>query len=104
MAAINGITINGLSFDISDKKQLTSTARASAYADALAKAKDYASFAGLTLGNAVTITDAAVASPPPRPFPVFGAQAAFAKSDQTTTVTVGNVDVSYDLSVVFAFN
>ena len=55
LAKINGINIDSVTFDVSDKTSLETQARESAYLDAKIKAEDYASLAGKTLGKIVKV-------------------------------------------------
>lgn len=50
-SAGNSVDIDGLSYDITDDTALLATARANAFADAQAQAKQYATLSGRTLGR-----------------------------------------------------
>lgn len=91
LAQINGINIDSVSFDIYDKTPLQTQARASAFKDAKAKAEDYASFAGLSVGRVLTIDDASyVAAPPISAKRVASASlTAFGGASADTSVPVG---------------
>ncbi len=53
----NATRINGVSFDIEDNAELIQAARDAAFADAKAKAQQYADLAGRRLGNVTTISE-----------------------------------------------
>ena len=53
----NATRINGVSFDIEDNAKLIQAARDAAFADAKAKAEQYAELAGRRLGNVTTISE-----------------------------------------------
>ena len=53
----NATRINGVSFDIEDNAKLIQAARDAAFADAKAKAQQYADLAGRRLGNVTTISE-----------------------------------------------
>ncbi|GAA1700288.1 SIMPL domain-containing protein [Fodinicola feengrottensis] len=75
----NAMTIDGVSFDVQNDSALLSTARAAAFANAKAKAQQYASAAGRSLGPVVrigetieppTVTPSAAGSKDSAPSPV----------------------------------
>lgn len=102
LAAVNGITINGLSYDIANKTAINTLARKDALAAALSKAQDYTQAAGLSLGKVVQIVDtASVYVPSNNPRPVFDLAVSSAKV--STTVNVGTVDVTYNIQAVYAY-
>lgn len=57
LAGIDNINLSGISFDIENKKPLSSRARDQAFEDARAKAEQYANLSGLRLGTVQSITD-----------------------------------------------
>lgn len=63
LAQIKDISINGLTFDLQDKTAALGQARKQAYQDAVRRASDYTSAAGVTLGIPVTITDSYSSAP-----------------------------------------
>jgi uncharacterized protein YggE len=63
LAQIKDISINGLTFDLQNKTVALGQARRQAYQDAVRRATDYTSAAGVTLGIPVTITDSYSAAP-----------------------------------------
>lgn len=63
LAAIDGIILNGLSFDLADKTAVLAKARANAYANGQNKALDYTLALQLCLGQVVTVVDSYSAAP-----------------------------------------
>lgn len=57
LASVNGIFLNGLTFDIANKTSVFATARAAAYTDAQNKALDYTTSLQLCLGQLVSVID-----------------------------------------------
>jgi uncharacterized protein len=102
LAQVSDITINGLSFDLQNKTSSYVAARKLAYQDAVQRAKDYTSAAGVQLGSAITITDSSyTANPVPSPSPMVAKMAMSAAVP--TTVSVGTISISYNVDVVFSF-
>ena len=65
----NAARINSVSFSIADDSALVSDARARAFEDAKGRAQQYADLSGMSLGQIISISEAA-GSTPPQPFPV----------------------------------
>ena len=61
--------INSVNYSIGDDSQLVKDARARAFEDARDRAEQYAELSGLTLGQVISITEQAPATPP-TPFPM----------------------------------
>jgi uncharacterized protein YggE len=93
-AAVHGggdaARIDGVSFAISDDTKLLADARSRAFADAKAKAEQYASLSGRTLGQVLTIAEHGGSEPSPGNFrletPV--SPVPIAPGDQTISFTV----------------
>lgn len=67
----NATRINSVSFSIDDDSKLVSDARARAFEDAEARAKQYAELSGMALGRIISISEApGTGLPRPVPFPV----------------------------------
>ena len=88
--------VHGLSFSIEDNQALLEAARAAAWADAEAKARQLARLAGLTLGRATSITETIQFDVPP----VFFEAAEFART--ATPIQPGQSDVTVVVQVTFA--
>ncbi|MBI5287649.1 MAG: SIMPL domain-containing protein [Chloroflexi bacterium] len=98
----NDTTINGISFSIENPDELKKQAREEAVADARARAETLASAAGVSLGDAINISESSYAPP------VFyegraAADAAGAPAPETP-IEAGELDVTVDVSITFAIN
>ena len=101
LAAVNGINIDSVSFDIFDKTKLQTDARAAAFKDAKAKAEDYASFAGLRVTRILKIEDESFVSSPPVLQKMEMASLA-SDSISSTSVPVGELEVFYETTLTFS--
>lgn len=101
LAAVNGININSVTFDILDKTQLQTEARAAAFNDAKQKAEDFASAAGVRVGRVLTIDDNSFVSSPPIEFANVARLSVAASDSVQTSIPVGELEVSYSTNVVF---
>lgn len=86
----NNTQIQGLSFAIENPDDLKQQAREKAVADARAKAETLAKSAGVSVGDAITISESSVT-------PVFDARAPGA----STPIQPGELDVTVDVSVTW---
>ncbi len=96
------IQVSGVSFSIEDDEELISAARAAAWEDARSKAQQLADLAGLTLGNAVMISESVVGTPPQ---PLY--RAAFDEAvgaSVETPIEAGQQQVAVNLQVRFETN
>lgn len=95
----NAVRINGVSLDLEGNSALVVDARAAAFADAKAKAEQYAKLSGRTLGAVATVTEQVQDSPP---VPVYDgravADAAVAKS---VPIERGSQEVAVHVQVVW---
>ena len=62
-AAVDGIILNGVSFDVADKTDGLANARGKAFANAQRKASDYTALLNLSLGQLVQIIDSYNSAP-----------------------------------------
>ena len=88
------IRLGGLEFDFSDPAALTATARERAWADALAKAEQYATLSGRALGEVLDIAEVDVGDVSPRPL-----AKAFAAADSAITIERGEKPTRVDVRV-----
>lgn len=95
----NAVRVNGISLDLEDTGALVSSARDKAFADAKAKAEQYAKAAGRSLGDVISIAED-VATPSPIPMPYSGL--ALARGAASVPIQPGSQDVSVSVTVVFA--
>jgi len=94
----NAVRVNGISLDLEDTGLLVSKARDKAFADAKAKAEQYAKAAGRSLGDVESIAEN-VASPSPIPFSM---EPDAAKLSSSVPIQPGSQEVSVTVTVVFA--
>jgi uncharacterized protein YggE len=98
----NNTRINGVSFDIEDNAGMLKQARDAAFADARAKAEQYARLAGRELGEVSSISESTSGGGPvPYPQAMYDS-AASAKSSVPTEA--GSQQVSIDSTVVWELN
>ncbi|MHB1473477.1 MAG: SIMPL domain-containing protein [Dermatophilaceae bacterium] len=96
----NAVRVNGISLDLEDTGALVSSARDKAFADAKAKAEQYAKAAGRSLGAVISISED-VTTPSPIPMP-YAAAGTTAKDLASVPIQPGSQDVSVSVTVVFA--
>lgn len=97
LAKVANINIYGLSFDLKDKTAAHIQARKLAYQDAVKRASDYAKAAGVKLGAPVSISDTFFYYPFSSPSNSPGGLSS------TTTVSVGQIIINYNVYVIFSF-
>ena len=91
--------IDGISLDLEDTGLITN-ARANAFAEARAKAEQYARAAGVSLGRVVSIQET-VQTSVPQPY-AYAAAAAPARDLQAVPVQAGSQELSVTVTVSFA--
>lgn len=103
LASVNGIILNGLSFDIVNKTDELALVRSNAFSNAQKKALDYATSLQLSLGQLVTIKDSYSSAPVviSSQTPILSANAAAAPIP--TTINVGSISISYNLEAIYAY-
>ena len=94
----NATRIDNVSLDIEHDNSLMQQARAAAYADAKAKAQQYASAAGESLGKPTEVTE--TVSSPTTPIENFAASAPSAST--AVPIKAGSAQISVNVTVVFA--
>lgn len=98
LAAVNGITLNGLIFDLKNKTSSFQKARQLAYQNAQSKAKDYAVGLQISLGQVLNVVDSQSSVPVVTPLNVPVAMALRSSADRVaTSVNVGTVAINYSL-------
>lgn len=95
--------ITGLSTDLENNGGLLNQARDAAFADAKAKADQYAKSAGKSIGGVVRIEEESTSQPSPMPYAVPQAADAGGKV-ASVPVQVGTTDLSVEVTVVFSFS
>lgn len=88
--------LGGVAFELSDPAEALAAARARAFADAAAKAGQYARLAGRPLGPVVSVSEESWDGPQPLGFATMAAEDAGSVSPGRRTLTVG-------VRVVYAF-
>ena len=96
----DAVRVDGISLDLEDSGTLVSAARDKAFAQAKAKAEQYAKAAGRALGDVVSITeDVATSSPIPMPYEM---QRSAALDKASVPIQPGSQEVSVSVTVVFS--
>jgi uncharacterized protein len=98
----NATRIDSVSFDIEDNQQLVDQARTAAFADAKAKAEQYAKLAGRSLGRVSQVSESTDTQPRPVPYAAMDAAGAAEKS--AVPISAGSQQVSVTTSVVWELN
>ncbi|OBF23287.1 SIMPL domain-containing protein [Mycobacterium sp. ACS4331] len=91
----NATRINSVTFSIDDDSDLVRDARARAFEDAKSRAEQYAELSGLTLGDVISISEAAEGSTPPSPTPMPRAMAA------DVPLSPGQQTVSFSVTAIW---
>jgi hypothetical protein len=99
----NNTRIDSVSFDIEDNQGLVDQARTAAFADAKAKAEQYAKLAGRSLGKVSQVSESTDSAPSPMPY-YAQKSAAGAAADSAVPVSAGSQQVSVTTSVVWELN
>ena len=103
LSAVTGISLSSISLDASDREAVRNEARLLAVQNALEKAKLYAEAAGMSLGDAVTISENGSYYASNRIQPVLLSAAAKDESSLTSSASfyAGDLEVSADVNVTF---
>jgi len=96
----NATRINGVSFDIEDNTKLVQAARDAAFADAKAKAEQYAELAGRRLGNVTQISEDTSYDNPPQPY-AMDAAAPTAGKAASVPIEAGSQQVAVNSNVTW---
>jgi uncharacterized protein len=94
----NAVRVNGISLDLEDSGAMVSSARDKAFADAKAKAEQYAKEAGRGLGEVISITED-VSTPSPIAMPYAAMDSAKLAS---VPIQPGTQNVGVSVTVVFS--
>ncbi len=100
-AAGDNLVIDGISLELADQGPLAEQARAAAFADAQAKARQYAALSGLRLGRVLGVIEGAPAFGGPRPMGKMRMMAAMADSAGGMPVEAGEHSVSAGIQVAW---
>lgn len=96
----NATRIDGVSLDIEHDGSLMQQARTAAYADAKAKAQQYADAAGESLGKPTQVTE--TVDSPATPLDVRAAMGSAQASAAPVPIQAGSAQISVNVTVVFA--
>lgn len=96
----NATRIDGVSLDIEHDNSLMQQARTAAYADAKAKAQQYAGAAGESLGKPTQVTE--TVSSPATPLDMRAAMSAAQPAAAPVPIQAGSAQISVNVTVVFA--
>ncbi len=99
----NNTRIDSVSFDIEDNTALLNQARDAAFADAKAKAEQYAKLSGRSLGKVSQVSETTDTAPRPIPF-AAAPMAASGMAEKAVPVSPGSQQVSVNTSVVWTLN
>jgi uncharacterized protein YggE len=99
-SAGNALTIDSISLDLADRGPLQASARAAAFADARAKAAQYAGLAEASLGRVLSVVELP-GHQPPRPGPMPMAMARTAAEPAGLPVEAGEQTVSVTVQVAW---
>jgi len=101
IAKIPHITINGVSYDLSDKEAVYAEARKDALAKARAKADEMAKAAGVTISGVESISETTGGGYYPAPY-YARAEMTMGASDQKTDISVGQIDYTATVNVAYS--
>lgn len=96
------IRIDGISLDLEDTSALVTSARANAFAQARAKAEQYARAAGVSLGKVTSIQETVQTAIPQRY--AYGAAAPVAADLASVPIQAGSQELSVTVTVVFGID
>jgi uncharacterized protein YggE len=99
-ASGNDVLVGGLSFDIEDDQSLLADTRAKAYADAKARAQQYAQLTGRQLGTVSKVSET-VQTEQPVPQPFAAALAASSRAGKAVPIRAGEQPVTVTVTVVW---
>jgi len=101
-ASGNDVEVGAISFDIADDSALVTSARANAYADARARAGQYAGLADRSLGRVEKVTETVRAPQPTTFYGKYAAPAAAGLDAASVPVRGGRQTLTVRVAVVFA--
>lgn len=96
----NPVRVQGISFGIDNPEAALAQAREKAYADARAKAEQYAKLAGVTIGRVMHIIEGG-GVPMPRPYAEMSVMRGAMAAASPTPIQAGEQEISVTVEVVF---
>jgi uncharacterized protein len=100
----NLVRVQGVAFSVDDPEIALATAREKAYANAKAKAEQYAKMAGVSLGSPLHINESNSAFPIPMPYAEARTMKAAMLDRSATPVEVGEQEISVSVEVMFSID
>lgn len=97
----NAARVQGIVFGIENPEPVLSKARVKAYANAKAKAEEYAKLAGVSLSAPMHISESSASSPTPMPYGEMRTMKAAMSDSSSTPVQAGEQELSVNVDVVF---
>jgi len=97
----NPVRVQGINFAIANPEPALAQAREKAYADARAKAEQYAKLVGVTLGLAMHISEGTGLPPIPVPYAEMTVMRGAMGTGNPTPIQVGEQEVSITVNVIF---
>lgn len=97
----NPVRVQGINFAIDNPEAALSQAREKAYANAQAKAGQYAKLAGVTLGRAMHISEGGGVPPMPVPYTEMSVMRGAIGAGDSTPIQAGEQEVSVTVDVIF---
>jgi uncharacterized protein YggE len=97
----NSTRVQGISFAVDNPESALAEARKKAYANAKAKAGQYAQLAGVTLGSPLRISEGSDVSPMPMPYGEIRMMKAAMTDNASTPVQAGEQEVTVTVDVMF---
>jgi uncharacterized protein YggE len=97
----NSTRVQGINFAIDDPESALAEAREKAYANAKAKAEQYAKLAGLTLGSPLHISEGTDIPPVPRPYAEMRTMKSAMADGASTPVQAGEQEVTVTVDIMF---
>lgn len=102
LSAINGLLIQGGSYDNDSEDATLADARAKAFANAKTKAEALAKLAGVKLGKPLSINESVINNGYYQP--MYKAMDSVAESAPSTTISAGEKELQVQLNIVFETN
>lgn len=100
----NLVRVQGVSFALDDPDSAMIGAREKAYANAKAKAEQYAKMAGFTLGSTLHISESANTIPMPVPYAEARGMRGAIMDKAATPVEVGEQEITVNVEVMFGID
>jgi len=97
----NPVRVQGINFSIDNPDAALAQAREKAYANARAKAGQYAKLAGVALGRALHISEGGGVTPMPVPYAEMSVMRGAIGASNSTPIQAGEQEISVTVEVIF---